>query len=63
MYHTIIPVLDDYNPMVVEGSIETQFLIFNAGPSTVQVKAWNKWEGKKNGFYSDVEPSFSLELR
>ncbi len=65
MYHSVIPVTNDHDPIVVEGSIPTQILIFNAGPSTIEVKVWNKWEGKIKGSYSEnsEQPNLNLELR
>ncbi|KOS04636.1 hypothetical protein AM493_00205 [Flavobacterium akiainvivens] len=63
MYHTVIPVSDDYNPIVVEGSIKTQVLIFNAGPAAIKVQAWDNWKGKQRGGYENSEANYSLELR
>lgn len=65
MYHTIIPVTREHNPIVIEGQIETRVLIFNAGPSTVQAQVWQNWKSKRNDSYSDNsdEPTLNLELR
>jgi hypothetical protein len=65
MYHSVIPVTDDHDPIVVEGNKRTQILIFNAGPSTIQAKVWNEWSGKTKGSYAENsdEPNLNLELR
>ncbi|SRR5258705_11374315 len=65
MYHSIIPVTEDHNPIVVESSSETHVLIFNAGPSTIQAQVWLNWKGKVEGSYdsNSKEPNFILELR
>src|SRR5882672_6616642 len=65
MYDTVLPVTTDHNPIVIEGQIETQMILFNAGPAAVEAQVWQNWEGKKDGTYSDAsnEPNLRLELR
>jgi len=65
MYHTITPVTESHNPIIVEGNFSTQTLLFNAGPSIVEAQIWHRWEGKNNGSYQNdaYEPNFILELR
>lgn len=65
MYHSVIPVTNDHDPIVVEGRLPTRVLMFNAGPSTIKVKVWNDWVGKNKGSYSEnsEEPNLNLELR
>jgi len=65
MYHTVLPVTTSHNPIVVEGEIETQLIIFNAGPSTIEAEIWQNWKGKVDGKYPENsrEPNLSLELR
>jgi hypothetical protein len=65
MYHSVIPVTGDHDPIVVEGNQPTHILIFNAGPSTIQAKVWNEWSGKLRGSYSENsdEANLNLELR
>lgn len=65
MYHTVIPVTSGHNPIVVEGQLESQIIIFNAGPSSIEAQVWIDWKGKVDNKYSDNanEPNLSLELR
>lgn len=65
MYHPVIPVTNDHDPIVVEGSLPTQILIFNAGTSNIEVKVWNKWDGKIKGTYPEnsEQHNLNLELR
>lgn len=65
MYHTVIPVTSRHNPIVVEGQLESQIIIFNAGPSSIEAQVWMDWKGKVDNKYSDNanEPNLSLELR
>ena len=65
MYHTVLPVTTNHNPIVVEGQIETQLIIFNAGPSSIEAQVWQNWKGKVNDKYPDNsnEPNLKLELR
>ncbi|SHE66380.1 hypothetical protein [Pedobacter caeni] len=59
MYHSIIPVPNSHAPIVVEGSINTRFILFNAGPANIESQVWITWSGKENAY----EPNFRLELR
>lgn len=65
MYHSVIPVPKGHNPIVVEGRLPTQLLIFNAGPSDIEALVWNEWNGKVDNSYSrnSEEPNLRLELR
>lgn len=65
MYHTVIPVTSDHNPIIVEGQLESQIIIFNAGPSTIEAQVWMNWKGKVDNKYADNsnEPNLRLELR
>jgi hypothetical protein len=65
MYHTITPVISNHDPIIIEGGMETQILMFNAGPSTIEAQVWKDWKGKENGNYleNSNEPNFKLELR
>ncbi|HFK5543294.1 TPA: hypothetical protein ACG0AR_000134 [Elizabethkingia anophelis] len=64
MYHTILPVTDSHNPIIVEGESETKIIIFNAGPSTIEAQVWQNWKGKVDGKYlNSEEPNLQLELR
>lgn len=64
MYHTILPVTNTHDPIIVEGESEIQMIIFNAGPSTIEAQVWQNWKGKVDGKYSNSdEPNLQLELR
>jgi hypothetical protein len=65
MYHSIIPITDNHNPIIVEGETDTRVLLFNAGPAIVEAQVWLNWKGKINGDYTNnsAEANFSLELR
>lgn len=65
MYHTVLPVTTNHNPIVVEGQMKTQLIIFNAGPSSVEAEVWNNWDGNVDGDYPDnaYKPNLKLELR
>lgn len=65
MYHSIIPVTEHHDPIVIEGNLKTQLILFNAGPSPIIAKVWNEWEGSNNGDFSNnsESPNLKLELR
>ena len=45
-YHTVIPVTSGHNPIGAEGQLESQIIIFNAGPSSIEAQLWMDWKGK-----------------
>lgn len=64
MYHTVLPVTNAHNPIIVEGQVETQLIIFNAGPSNIEALVWQNWKGMVDGKYQNSdEPNLRLELR
>ena len=65
MYHSIIPVSESHDPIVVEGDINSQVLLFNAGPATIEAKIWRQWFGKNSTLNEENKdkPDYNLELR
>lgn len=65
MYHAIIPVTSDHDPVVIEGKLQTQILIFNAGPATIRAHVWNEWNGNIDDSYesNQKKSNLNLELR
>lgn len=65
MYHTVLPVTNTHDPIIVEGQVETQLIVFNAGPSVIEAQVWQNWKGKVDGRYQEhsEEPNLRLELR
>ncbi|AWH85219.1 hypothetical protein HYN59_08850 [Flavobacterium album] len=65
MYQIITPVTENHNPIIVEGNLLTQTLLFNAGPSVIEAQVWHRWRGKEKGKFQEdaYEPNFKIELR
>lgn len=62
MWHSIIPISSpSFNPVVVEGKVPVQTIIFNAGPSSVRAMVWEAWS--KESRENSPKPDFSMELR
>lgn len=40
LWHSVTPVLTNYDPIVSESDEPTQLVIFNAGPDAVEARAW-----------------------
>jgi len=65
MYHTITPVTNSHNPIIIEQESAAQMILFNAGPANIQADVWTQWSGKKDGKFQEnaYEPNYSLELQ
>ena len=57
MWHAVSSVLATYDPVVYEGQVEETAIILNAGPSTIEARAWSDPKALKQ------PPALKLEMR
>jgi hypothetical protein len=57
MWHSVVPVSGDHDPIVYEASSPANVLVLNAGPGIVKVRAWMTPTG------APPNPALEQELR
>jgi len=58
VWHAFVMVKPGYDPVAYEGEEVSKVLVLNAGPGTIQARAWKTVPSKRN-----ISPDLELELR